>query len=91
MHGHNADVACVFVIKNDKRTDAGSNHSLADPTLMVIVFTPAGDAEFTFENVVLSREPTIAEHWGSKPYLRLEGRTSMLGVPAADDNNASIY
>ena len=89
MHGHNADVACVFVIKNDKRTDAGSSHSDALPTFIVTVFTPEGLAEFTFENVVLSLEPTIALHWGSKPYLRLEGRTSVCGPP--DDNNASIY
>ena len=45
-------VASVFVIKKLSKAVEGSSHSDEDPQLMVMVFTPAGLAELTFENVV---------------------------------------
>ena len=51
--GHNSFVASVFVIKKLSKTVLQSSYSDELPALIVIVFTPAGDAELTFEKRVL--------------------------------------
>ena len=53
MAGHNAFVPSVLVIMDEGRTVDGSSHSDKDPQLIVIVFTPAGDAELMLLKVVL--------------------------------------
>ena len=50
--GKRALVGSVFVIKKLSKAVEESSHSDEDPQFMVIVFTPAGLAELTFENVL---------------------------------------
>jgi len=65
------------VIKNDNKTVLGSSHSLLEPQLIVIVFTPDGEAELTFDQEVLSLEFVQYEPWGSNPNFNGPTSTSV--------------
>ena len=71
----------MLLICMHSNTVEGSSHSLADPQLMVIVLTPAGDAELTLLKVVLCRLPVTYEADGSNPKAMLPTSGSNSGPP----------
>lgn len=62
--GNSAFVPSVSVIRKLSKTVDGSSHSDAESQLMVMVFTPAGDAELTFVKVVEDLRACTYEPWG---------------------------
>ena len=84
-----AFVTSVLLINKLSKTVEGSSHSDQLPQFMVMVFTPAGDAELTFEKVVACLRCCTYDPILSNPKRRGPTSTSISGPP--DDNNASIY
>ena len=54
-----------------------SKHSKVVLVFMVMVFTPAGEAEFTFENVVACLRCCTYDPCGSRPNFKGPTRTSL--------------